>query len=432
MRPYLFINTPQESLRGVYGHDQGLSQFAGFNETALFRLHMNGPSQTPFNFGDSYPDIDNSAAMYFMGYAALPTSSLALRRLCAYEGRRLARLIAGYAGAGEVDSYDCTRIDCARLLLDYSAAGSHADLLSQPRARVFRLSAFGWDGRAAVGFFRSGWSTDKSGVTGKEAWLAFKAANGVPNHNDLDGGSFVMEMGGQRWASDLGGDNYQLRGYFTQTLDGRYGYYRKSTAGHNTLTFNNNGADWAACDQDPGMSGISEITLFHHDSEGHGSTSPAYAIVDLTPAYAKPLNASANRIQRGFAFTRGFQQLLVVDEIAFQNGQQSIVNVTWTMHTLAKIHLYGASAVLSLGGSNMHVSVLEPPMAVLSAAAVDLQPPQKASTGVSKLMVKVNMSDSRSSGFMRIIVRLTMNADVSTPETIPLAEWKVNGPFKRS
>ena len=80
----------------------------------------------------------------------------------------------------------------------------------------------------------------------------------------------------------------------------------------------------------------------------------------------------------------------------------------------------------------MHVSVLEPPMAVLSAAAVDLQPPQKASTGVSKLMVTVNTSDSRSSGFMRIIVRLTMNADVSTPEIIPLAEWKVNGPFKRS
>ena len=240
--------------------------------------------------------------------------------------------------------------------------------------------------------------------------------------------------------SDLGGDSYQLRGYFTQTLDGRYGYYRKSTAGHNTLTFNNNGADWAACDQDPGMSGISEITLFHSDNEegqetasnDNGATSPAYAIVDLTPAYMKPLNASVNRIQRGFAFTRGFQELLVVDEIFFQKSQQSIVNVTWTMHTLANIHVYGSSAVLSLGGSDMHLSVLEPPMAVLSTSAVDLKPPQRASTGVSKLMAKVKVSDSPRSGFMRIVVRLTMNADASTPQTMPLDEWKENGPFKGS
>ena len=40
-----------ESLRGVYGHDNGLSGSPGFNETGLFRLHMNGPSKSPFNFG---------------------------------------------------------------------------------------------------------------------------------------------------------------------------------------------------------------------------------------------------------------------------------------------------------------------------------------------------------------------------------------------
>ena len=370
-----------------------------------------------------------------MGYGALPTSSLSLRHLCAYEGRRLAKLIAGYSDAdvadGQVVKYNCTLIDCARLLIDYSPAGSHDDLLSQPTAKLFRLSAFGWGGRAAVGFFRSAWSTDKSGVEGKEAWLAFKAANGVPNHNDLDGGSFVLEMGGQRWASDLGSDNYQLKGYFTQSLAQRYGYYRKSTAGHNTLTFNNNGADWGACDQDPGMSGITEITLFE-TSEG-AATSPAHAIVDLTAAYAKPLNASTNRIQRGFAFTKGFQQLIMADEIAFQD-KHSVDNVTWTMHTLAEIRLHGASAILSLGGSNLHVRVIDPPTAVFSAATVRLEPPEYPTPGVSKLMVTVNVSSSRDNfkhqdGSTRIVVELTMEADASTPRVRPLAEWKANGPF---
>ena len=43
-------------------------------------------------------------------------------------------------------------------------------------------------------------------------------ANGLPNHNDLDGGTFVFEAGGQRWAIDMASDNYSLKNYFTQSL----------------------------------------------------------------------------------------------------------------------------------------------------------------------------------------------------------------------
>ena len=41
------------------------------------------------------------------------------------------------------------------------------------------------------------------------------------------------------WAIDLGSGSYSLRGYWTKSSkDGaRYSYYRKSTRGHNTLTF---------------------------------------------------------------------------------------------------------------------------------------------------------------------------------------------------
>ena len=60
-------------------------------------------------------------------------------------------------------------------------------------------------------------------------------ANGLPNHNDLDGGTFVFEAGGQRWGMDMGSGDYELKNYFSQNLKFRYGYYRKSTAGHNTL-----------------------------------------------------------------------------------------------------------------------------------------------------------------------------------------------------
>jgi hypothetical protein len=43
----------------------------------------------------------------------------------------------------------------------------------------------------------------------------------------------VLEAGGRRFAIDLGPDDYALSGYFSP--DRRPGYYRISTAGHNTL-----------------------------------------------------------------------------------------------------------------------------------------------------------------------------------------------------
>jgi hypothetical protein len=75
----------------------------------------------------------------------------------------------------------------------------------------------------------------------------------------------VFEAGGQRWGMDMGSDNYGLTNYFTQSLKFRYGYYRKSTAGHNTLTFDNDGLDntnRGACDQEPGANGITADKLF--------------------------------------------------------------------------------------------------------------------------------------------------------------------------
>ena len=113
---------------------------------------------------------------YFMGYSALPTSSPELRALNAYEARRLAALVGGYSagddssgvagGSANPTKYNCSLLDCTHLLLDYSAAGSHADLVAQPTAKLFKMSAFGWDDRDAVGFIRSGWSAEASGLKG--------------------------------------------------------------------------------------------------------------------------------------------------------------------------------------------------------------------------------------------------------------------------
>lgn len=431
-----------ESLVGVLGDDYGLSRMRGYNETGLFRLHMNGPAQSPFDFGDAEGGLNNSAAGFFMGYSQVQATNAPTRALYAYEGRRLARIIGGGSGAARKNcGAGLGSLDCSRMLLEFAAGGSHASLAAQPLAKAFRLSAFDWDGRLAIGFFRSGWSAEEEGTAGKQAWLAFKAPNGVPNHNDLDGGSFVFETGGRRWAMDMGSDSYQLPGYFTQDvrINTRYNLYRKATVGHNTLVLNadvsracmqvaNGCADAAvgACAQEHTAAGVGNISLF--ESRNDSARSPAYAVVDMSAAHAAQ---GATRVERGFAFTQGHERLVVVDELDFAaaSGAQ---NVSWSMHTLAHIELVrgqnGAAraAVLRQGEDTLHVTVLEPEAFTLRDVRIELAPPQMPSAGVRKLVL-VAAAAQLTGG--RIVVSLSMKEGGSEPNVSALAEWKSAGPF---
>lgn len=441
-----------EALRGSLGHDYGLSEMHGFNQTGLFRLHMNGPSQEPFDFGDASGGLNNSAASFMMGYSMVPSTNQATQALFAYESRRLAQLISGGAGMQTSCGASLGSLDCAKLLLDFNPNGTHSNLAAQPLGKVFRLSAFEWNNRYAIGFFRSGWSSEKQGTLGKEAWLAFKAPNGVPNHNDLDGGSFVFETGGRRWAIDLGADNYQLPNYFTQNIanNTRYNLYRKATVGHNSIVFNvnvsrecmlraNGCPDLAvgACAQDHTTAGVGNITLFEtatSDVVGEEVLSPAYAIVNLSGAYALH---GATRVERGFAFTKKHEELFVVDEFDFPattNGSMmAFQNVSWSMHTMSSIEFVSPrTAVLRQGADALYVTVLEPTNGVLTLrdVSVELAPPQNPSTGVRKLIIEVTQMQHGEKGG-RIVVSLSLKkgGHESAKKINALAEWRSAGPF---
>lgn len=80
---------------------------------------------------------------------------------------------------------------------------------------------------------RSSW-TDSQGT-----YIAMKAGNltGHQTHGDIDGGDFVFDAIGQRWAGELGDGNYLAEGYFSsETQDSeRWWYYRTNNQGQNIL-----------------------------------------------------------------------------------------------------------------------------------------------------------------------------------------------------
>ena len=58
-------------------------------------------------------------------------------------------------------------------------------------------------------------------VTMRSSWddpdaffLGFKAGDNKANHSNLDIGTFVLDALGERWAIDLGADDYNLPRYF--------------------------------------------------------------------------------------------------------------------------------------------------------------------------------------------------------------------------
>ena len=72
-------------------------------------------------------------------------------------------------------------------------------------------------------------------------FVGFKGGTNKAHHGHLDLGTFVLDSAGQRWAIDLGSDDYGSPDYFNG--EKRWGYYRASTAGHNTLVIDGRNQD---------------------------------------------------------------------------------------------------------------------------------------------------------------------------------------------
>jgi hypothetical protein len=228
-------------------------------------------------------------------------------------------------------------------LLWYDPAGSSPKAADWPLDKYFR--------GAEVALLRSDWNNPQA------LFVGFKAGDNKANHSHLDLGSFVFDAAGVRWAMDLGADDYNLPGYFS-SLPGyatgpRWNYYRLRAEGHNTLVINPSGTP----DQDP--SARARIIRFEP------GTGRAFAIADLTPAYAK----NAQHVLRGIALLDG-NKLLVQDEVQ----ADSPVDLWWFMHTAASARIGddGRTAILEQAGKELRAEILSPENARFQL--IDAQP----------------------------------------------------------
>ena len=430
-----------QMLKTATGSDTGLGLAPGFDRTGMWRIQNTGPLDKSFNFGDS---DDNGADEFLVDFFGLASHHSGTSAVTAFWGRHIFN-----------KTLRCPQAGCALALLDWPSPslGSASDLDAQPTCKAYRFSDSGWDNKTALGYFRSDWRQSKCADWNRVArpdlsckprspvdqpvWLAFKGGNGQANHNDLDAGSFVFEMEGHRWAIDLGSDSYGLPGYFTKSAahGKRYSYYRKSSRGHNTLTFNGVDEQPGWCAQDENA--VSSITEFNCSAEA------PHALVDLTPTYAKaggpkPPSPATVKVERGFSIVQNYSRIIIRDEWTADGAE----NVTWAMHFSAASDKHFSTETTVKLSMDRRLATLSSPAGATITATIH-QPPSGQFAIVTPVILtppNANPTGARAAGTLRKLVvvldpkrvkGLTVSfAKPGTPPAPPihvLARWGSDG-----
>lgn len=349
-----FLAALETALGADFAPYQSLLQAPGFSVTGDFRMHSIGPLLRPFNYADANDRVEAAPEMLWLA-------------------RKFGRTVWAWH-----ERQRSTRPHALDVVwFDARSAGPAADKMSLDA--LFK----GVD----VAFFRSAWENREA------VFVGFKGGNNKANHSHLDLGTFVFDALGQRWAVDMGGDDYNLPAYFGKE---RWNYYRLRTEGQNTLVINGQNQETAA-----------KAPLIAFDSK----PARAFAIADLTAAY--PMT---KRVWRGISLLDR-QRVWIEDEIEADQP----VDVAWGMHTPAEISLEGATATLKIGANVVRARLLAP-----VGARFEIVPAKPANSaenqneGIKKLLVRLPEKTKDA----RIVVVLDpTDGKKSLPKPEPLAKW---------
>lgn len=344
------------ALSTALGTDFGQLATPGLADAGSFRIQSIGPDDLSFNYADAHANSARVAAMFW-----------------------LARTFDRPAYAVHERSIGGDKLNGILDLFWYTPMGTSLPAAGVPTNAFFR--------GVNVAFFRSAW------IDPAALYVGFKGGDNRANHAHLDLGTFVLDALGQRFAEDLGPDDYNIPGYFGAE---RWTYYRLKTEGHNTLTINGENQD---------VDAAAPIVSF----EGAGPR--PFAVADVSAAYRKTLKSW----RRGIRMTDG-KRVLVQDELEAKSGA---VDVTWNLHTQATVTVEGdgASAVLTMKGQTMRARVLSPVGAKFDVAAIQLDEPQKPVEGDVNLVLRVGRVTSAT-----VAVELTAD-ETPGADVVPLDKW---------
>lgn len=311
-------------LESVLGDDFGLAGQPGFSRTIEYIVAMTAPSGRPFSYADC------SLTPIGFGFAQAWLIERFKRKDCFTPNSRISfdRITAMRRRDPFRD--DDRLLPPALFFLDggYPKAGAADQPLSY------------WSGPVAIPV-----SMHRSGSDDRAVYLGMKAGSPGGPHGHMDGGSFVIEADGVRWAEDLGMENYtrleKLRiklWNFRPDSDRWRKIFRIGVRSHNILLID--GRD----QQVYGKSGFLEF---------RGAGAGQKSVIDLTPLYAGQLKRGVRTGQ-----LLPDRRIVIADQLT---GVTPGAAVRWQMCTRAEVaETDSQHLILKRDGETMKLSVEAP------------------------------------------------------------------------
>ena len=352
------------AMDSALGSDGGLSASPGFLASGDYMAHVSGPSGFWFNYSDS--KLGNRAidpAQTWINARLARPSPLTGAELPQDSMGRLLPLALCWYGAGTART--ATRALSAR-----------------------------FDGPTPVAMHRSAWSASAG-------WIAIKGGSPSTGHAHMDAGQFVIEHGGQRWASDLGMQAYEsleskgVKIWDKSQAGQRWRVYRLGADSHNVLMVDG---------QQPRVDGTATIVR-HRDGA---------SVIDLAPAYRDQLAAA----QRGAALL-GDGGFLIQDELTALPARAAAVR--WAMTTTATPVLADPRRVrLIQQGQELILRVLEPAEVRIELAdSIGREAYDEPNPGHRQIRIHLALPAGTAT---RLAIHLAP-AGSPAPALTPLAQW---------
>lgn len=374
-----YLSWSANALTNSCGTDFGIMDYPGVYNMPIYALYIQTIKNGYFNYADGATEVETASTPPEVFLMAKLKNDIELNDMY-YDFKYNLLNTSVYNGRAVRD------------LLFYTVGDSSEVRSSYPLDSTF--------GGVEISVMKSGWEQDDT----------YMAAVGGQINSHFDKGSFIFESQGERWAIDLGKDDYNLEGGYVGELG--YDIYRKRAEGHNTLVFNPG--------EDAGQI-YGETAVILDTAYGENE---AYTIYDLSRVYA----GDCTDVKRGFFLGDSRNTLTIQDEFTLKTNNS---DVYWFMHTKADITVSqdGKTAILNKNGKSLKVEFLTN-LTDWKVEAVPAEPlevvreGQAENIGITKIRFTGKGSDK-----CYIVAKLTPLIDGETYSPIsylPITEWKVD------
>ena len=304
-----------ESLRTALGTSYDLEKAPGFLESAKFMNFMSTPTGATYNFSDcGNPSNMINPLLYWF---ALETGDMSL----VWQDRE--RLI------NEEKFRGINRQ--APIAMLFASRCDTKDI--RPIQDIFWVG----DGTQPVFLYRKGFASKE------DSYLGVKGGSPKNSHAHMDGGSFIYEWAGVRWAVELGNQDYHSleskgigiwkKGQNSQ----RWQVYRLNNYSHNTLTIN---------DKLHQYEGMVTMTKVHNKKKYKGADFDLSSLFVDTESVTRSILIDNN------------DKVTCIDKIESKNTTCSI---RWNMTTFAKAEIIdNRTIILEQDGKRLLLRVVSP------------------------------------------------------------------------